>query len=88
MSEPGTPPTEGGATATDIGALSFESAFRALEEAIARLEAGELSLEEALDVYERGVALAARCDGLLTAAELRIRQVDAEGREVGDLTPS
>ena len=42
--------------------LSFETAFQELEETVRRLEAGGLSLEEALALYERGQELAALCD--------------------------
>jgi exodeoxyribonuclease VII small subunit len=59
----------------DIAALDFEEAYEALEEAIEKLETGELTLGESLALHERGVALSRRCDQLLTAAELRVRQV-------------
>jgi exodeoxyribonuclease VII small subunit len=71
--------------AADTADLGFEAAFRELEEAIAALEQGELSLDDSLAFYERGAALAERCATLLSAAELRIRQVDGEGRDAGKL---
>ncbi|UCC64244.1 MAG: exodeoxyribonuclease VII small subunit [Anaerolineae bacterium] len=52
--------------------LSFEAAFQELEETVRRLEAGGLSLEEALALYERGQELAALCGTLLEEAELKI----------------
>ena len=57
------------------GELSFEAAFLELEETIRRLEAGGLSLEEALALYERGQELAALCGTLLEEAELKISQL-------------
>ena len=69
----------------DIAGLSFEEAFRALEATVADLEGGDPSLDEALELYERGVALSERCNELLSAAELRVRQVDGEGEDAGPL---
>lgn len=54
---------------------SYEELYTELEQAVARLEAGDLPLEEALREYERGVALASQCQRLLDGAELRIQQV-------------
>ena len=54
---------------------SYEELYTELEQAVARLEAGDLPLEDALREYERGVALASQCQRLLDGAELRIQQV-------------
>ncbi|MCU0465833.1 MAG: exodeoxyribonuclease VII small subunit [Anaerolineae bacterium] len=59
----------------EIGSMAFEQAFSALQEAVTRLESGEMTLEESVALYERGRLLAARCQALLDAAELRVRQV-------------
>jgi exodeoxyribonuclease VII small subunit len=56
--------------------LSFEDALAQLEALVAQLEAGQLSLAEAVGGYERGMGLAAYCADLLGSAELRIRQVE------------
>ena len=63
--------------------LSFEEALTQLEELVARLEKGRLPLTEAVEHYERGMALASYCGDLLDSAELRVRQIDtaAEGEE-------
>ncbi len=55
--------------------MPFEEAFASLEEAVQRLEEGNLTLEEALALFERGTQLAAHCSPLLDAAELRVRQI-------------
>lgn len=63
--------------ATDAGidaALSYEDAFNQLEQVLARLEAGDLPLEESLMLFEQGAALAALCARKLDEAELRVRQ--------------
>ena len=61
-----------------INELSFEQAFDQLEEVIARLESGELSLEESVTLYEQGKQLSARCQQLLDDAELA-RRMGAAG---------
>jgi len=57
--------------------LSFEEAFQALEQTVEQLETGNLPLEEALALYERGMQLAAQCNQQLDTAELRVRQITA-----------
>ena len=51
---------------------SFEELYRQLEEKVARLEQGGLSLDDSLAMYEEAVILARRCQQLLDKAELRI----------------
>jgi len=51
---------------------SFEAVLKALEEAVNRLECGELSLEEALECFEQGVRCAALCRESLKAVETRV----------------
>jgi exodeoxyribonuclease VII small subunit len=64
---------------TTIETLSFEQAYRELEETVQKLEAGNLSLEEALILYERGMALAQYCNQQLDKAELRIKTLTPSG---------
>ncbi len=54
---------------------SFEELYRELEETVRRLEAGDLTLDESLALFERGTALAEQCNTLLDSAELRVRQL-------------
>ena len=63
--------------------LSFEEALTQLEELVAHLEEGRLPLANAVEHYERGMALASYCSDLLDSAELRVRQIDtaAESEE-------
>lgn len=51
---------------------SFESALDLLQQAVKRLEGGELSLEQALQQFEEGVKLARVCQGHLSTAEQRV----------------
>ena len=55
--------------------MPFEDAFRRLEDAVRALEAGGLTLEEALALYEEGVRLARLCEGRLDAAQLRLTRL-------------
>jgi exodeoxyribonuclease VII small subunit len=64
----------------DIHALSFEAAFAELESILTRLDSGELPLEDAVALFERGRALAERCQTLLDGAELRVKQLTETGR--------
>ena len=63
--------------------LSFEEAYQELEAVVARLERGTSTLEEALQLYERGTLLAQQCNLLLDGAELRVSQL--REREDGSL---
>ena len=58
-----------------IDALSFDDALAELQRTVAELEAGGQPLEAAIALYERGVALQARCEKLLGDAELRVQQL-------------
>lgn len=66
-------------TPTPTDDLPFEQAFQELDELVKQLEAGELSLDESLALYERGQALAVRCQSLLETAELKIQTLTPEG---------
>ncbi|MBC8447674.1 MAG: exodeoxyribonuclease VII small subunit [Chloroflexi bacterium] len=55
--------------------LSFENAFQELQETVRKLEAGGLTLEESLALFERGTELATLCNEQLDQAELRVRQL-------------
>lgn len=62
--------------------LDFEQAFKELRELVEALEDGDLPLEDSLRLYERGQALAARCNELLEHAELRLKElVQNESRD-------
>ena len=64
----------------ELAGLSFEDAYRRLEDTVGRLERGELPLAEAELLYRQGMELAQRCQQLLTETELRITEVgDGQG---------
>ena len=74
------------ATENAIAAMSFETALNQLETIVSRLEKGDVELEKAIDLYERGEKLKARCEALLASAEERIEAViGARGEGDADL---
>jgi len=52
--------------------LSLEASLAELEGIVRGLEEGDLTLEESLKAFERGVSLVKRCNALLDGAEQRI----------------
>lgn len=58
-----------------IEGLTFEQAFKELEETVSKLEEGDLSLEASLELYERGQQLTAHCSQLLEQATLKVTQL-------------
>ena len=58
-----------------IEEMPFEAALAEMEELIRQLEEGQLALDESLALFERGQLLAARCQQLLTTAELKVQQL-------------
>ncbi|MHB1501343.1 MAG: exodeoxyribonuclease VII small subunit [Candidatus Dormibacteria bacterium] len=63
------------APATGAEALDYEAALGELDAVLGRLEDGKAPLEEAMELYERGVALVRRCSGLLDGAEKRVMEL-------------
>ena len=53
--------------------VDFESALKELETLVSSMESGELSLDESLKAFERGVELTRKCQSSLEAAELRVQ---------------
>ena len=57
---------------TDAQTPDFERMLKELETLVVRLEQGELSLDESLRQFERGIELTRRCEQALKAAEQRV----------------
>ena len=64
---------------SDINELSFEQAFGELETIVAKLESGELALEDSVTMFERGRKLSDHCQTILDKAELRVNQLTDDG---------
>lgn len=62
----------------EIAALSYEQARDELVDVVRRLEAGGTSLEDSLALWERGEALATRCQSVLEGARQRLDAAHGE----------
>jgi exodeoxyribonuclease VII small subunit len=69
---------------TDRDGLSYEQARDELASVVKRLEAGGLSLEQSLDLWERGERLAAICAEWLEGARARLTAAIASREPAGD----
>jgi exodeoxyribonuclease VII small subunit len=56
-------------------AADFEHSLDELESLVQRLEKGDLSLDESLATFERGIALFRSCQGVLEQAELKVNRL-------------
>ena len=59
--------------------MTFEAALEELERITASLESGKLTLDQSLEAFEKGVALARFCKKSLTSAEQRILLIMKDG---------
>ena len=55
--------------------MNFETALKELETIVARLEQGDVDLEDSIVLYERGQALKAHCEARLKSAEGRLEKI-------------
>lgn len=69
---------------SDIAQMGYEQAREELVQVVARLEAGGTSLEDSLALWERGEALAARCEQWLDGARERLDAARARRADAGD----
>jgi exodeoxyribonuclease VII small subunit len=61
-----------------VTTLSFEAAVGRLEEIVAAMESGSLTLDESMRQFEEAVSLSRHCAGRLDAAEKQISVLEAE----------
>ncbi|MHC4982236.1 MAG: exodeoxyribonuclease VII small subunit [Planctomycetota bacterium] len=66
--------------------MTFEQALAKLEEIVAKMESGEIPLEESIESYAEGIKLIKQCRSILNTAEQKI-QLLAKG-EGAKLAPS
>lgn len=71
-------------SAAPVDDLSYEQARDELVDVVRRLEAGGTSLEESLALWERGEALAARCQQWLDGARARLDAAIAQEQQPED----
>jgi len=53
--------------------INFEKTFTELEDLVKKMEGGDLSLEESLKYFERGMLLTKNCQQALNKAEQKVR---------------
>ena len=70
----------------DIKEFSFERALKELETIVARLEKGDVELEDSIAIYERGEALREHCDRLLKQAEAKVEKLTLNNQGVPEGT--
>ncbi|MBR0423102.1 MAG: exodeoxyribonuclease VII small subunit [Clostridia bacterium] len=56
----------------------FEANLKTLEEIVEKLESGEETLENSLNLYEKGMEISNICKELLEKAEQKIKVIDAK----------
>ncbi len=66
---------------TSSAPLSYEQNLTELQRVVELLERGALTLEDSLELYEKGMALSARCEEQLAEAEARIITLGAKDAE-------
>lgn len=69
----------------NIADMKFEAALAELESIVAKMESGNVDLENSIVTYERGQKLKAHCEGLLKQAEARIEKItlSSDGQPTG-----
>lgn len=68
--------------------IDFEQALAELEQLVARMEEGEMPLEEALREFERGIRLSRRCQAALQEAQQKVEiLMEKAGGEVEPFEP-
>jgi exodeoxyribonuclease VII small subunit len=55
--------------------MNFETALKELESIVARLEQGEVDLEDSIALYTRGQELKSHCEAKLKSAESRLEKI-------------
>lgn len=66
-------------TITEVSQLSFEQAMSELERVVQSLEKGDLTLDDAVKVYERGILLKQHCETKLNEAKMRVEKIEFDG---------
>ena len=88
MSEAESAPGESVDIPPEIEKMSFEEAREGLEEIVQRLEGGEVSLDESIDIYTRGTHLMRHCEAKLRAAQERIDKIVVRDGGTPDTEPA
>jgi exodeoxyribonuclease VII small subunit len=68
-----------------VESLSFEAAIAELEKIVSELERGDVPLDDTLARFERGMALARRCEDRLNAADAKVAMLLKDGDRVSEV---
>ncbi|HYE84193.1 MAG TPA: exodeoxyribonuclease VII small subunit [Clostridia bacterium] len=68
--------------------FSFEQALKRLEEIVETLEAGNISLEESIKIYQEGITLSKQCSGMLEEAEGKVMAIMNRGETMEEFNIS
>ncbi|MFL2698208.1 MAG: exodeoxyribonuclease VII small subunit [Gammaproteobacteria bacterium] len=66
--------------------INFEKSLSDLEKIVENLESGDLSLEDSLKAFEKGIKLARECQEKLAKAELQVEKLISENGELSKTT--
>jgi len=61
---------------------NFEDSLLELEDIVEKLENGQISLQESMEMFERGIKLAGICNNILQESEQRIEQLIERNEEI------
>ena len=65
--------------------FNFERALESLEEIVSSMEKGDLTLEDSLKAFERGIKLTRECQAALKDAEQKVRVLSKENGETEEM---
>lgn len=71
----------------ELGKLGFEEALQQLEVLVRDLESGRIKLDDAVEAYEKAVALRNHCEEKLRAARLKIEKIELSREGEPSLVP-
>ncbi len=63
--------------------MSFEEKLLELENIVEKLETGQLTLDESLMVFEKGIKLVRECNTILKNAQQKVEKLIEENNEIG-----
>lgn len=64
--------------------MKFEEAMKELEETVKKLESGETTLDESMELFEKGIALSRTCQKILNDAQFKITKLISSSDEEVD----
>ena len=73
------------AQSEDAEPVNFEKAMAELEQLVTQMDEGDLSLDDSLQAFERGIKLTRQCQHALSQAELKVKTLTA-ANALEDLT--